>query len=549
MKNVLKNGLAFLSNPQGDILSAGFIIMFLSLVSGIFGLVRNRLLTSFFTEDLIGVYFASFVIPDNIFQILVVSAVGAAFIPVFAKYQQKGHQWEFANALLHLSLILILIIIILVSIFLVPLSSILVPGIQKEDPGHIALFVNLTRIILAAQVFFVFSYLFTGVLQSYQRFLIPASAAIFYNIGIIAGTVFLAPQLGMYGVAIGIIAGAFLHLLIQLPFVLSLGFRPTITATFFHPGVFEIVKLMAPRTLSIAVERVKITVDTILASLISLGSIGFLNFALQVAVFPITLFASAIAQAALPFLAKAVANGNMEEFKKQTVMSLTHIAFFLAPASVLLIVLHTPIVRVIFGGRYFSWEATFLTSWTLVFLAIGLFAQGAGIVLARAFYALFDTKTPLTMTLISMSASIVLSLVMILSFKLPVWSLGLATTAGSFINASLLFLFLDKRVGGFPHLALSRSLLKILFISLVFAAFAYGLFKILEDYFDTNYGLPLLLFTALVAGVSGLFYFFLSYIFNLEEYKAIFQFFKKATRLRQKFFPVTPLVDEPKQII
>lgn len=536
MRRVLKDSLLFLDAPQGDILSAGFIIMFLSVITGIFGLIRDRLLATHFTPDLVGVYFAAFVIPENIFQILVLSAVGAAFIPVFTKYQRTSQQWEFASSLFRISLFLFFIISILAAIFIEPLSTILVPGIQKETPAHIALFVNLTRLILLSQLFFLFSYFCTGILQSYQRFLMPAVASSLYNLGIIIGILLLAPKFGMYGVAAGIVVGALSHLLIQLPFVLKLGFSFRVHVPLFHPGIMEVGKLMAPRAISVAIERLKFTVDTALASLIFLGSITFLNYASHVAIYPVSLFAAAIGQAALPFLAKAGSEGDMEEFKKQTVLSLTHIAFFLAPASVLLIVLHTPIVRLIFGTPRFDWEATFLTSWTLVFLALGLFAQGASTILARAFYALLDTKTPLIMTVISQLITILLGLLFVLSFKLPVWSLGLSTTIGISINAFFLFILLDRKVGRFPRFALSLSLGKILLISIFLGIFSYTIFKVLEKFFNTDYGLPLLIFTLIVAFASGIFYLFLSFVFNLEEYQAIFQFFKKAGSVRQKVF-------------
>ena len=536
MRRVLKNSLLFFDAPQADILSAGFLIMFLSVITGIFGLVRDRLLATHFTPDLVGVYFAAFVIPENIFQILVLSAVGAAFIPVFTKYQREGQQWEFATALFRISLLLFATISILVGIFIEPLSKVFVPGIQKETPGHIALFVNLTRLILFSQLFFLFSYFCTGILQSYQRFLMPALASSLYNLGIIVGILLLAPTFGMYGVVLGIIGGAFLHLLIQLPFAVKLGFSYRPHVPLFHPGIAELGKLMAPRVLSVAIERLKFTVDTALASLIFVSSITFLNYASHVAIYPVSLFAAAIGQAALPFLAKAANEGNMEDFKKHTMLSLTHIAFFLAPTSVLLIILHTPIVRLIFGTPKFDWEATFLTGMTLAFLALGLFAQGASTILARAFYALLDTKTPLVMTIISQVTTILLSVFFVIVLKLPVWSLGLSTTIGISINAFLLFVLLDKKVGRFPRFSLFKSLAKIFFISALLAIFSYTLFKVLERFFNTDYGLPLLIFTITIALASGAFYLFLSFIFNLEEYKAIFLFFKKAASVRQRVF-------------
>lgn len=535
VKRVLRNGVLLLDFVSGDILSAGFIIMFLSMISGAFGFVRDRLLATYFTTDLNGIYFASFVIPDNIFQILVVSTMGAAFIPVFSKYQREGNHWEFATSFLNSMLLVFLFLTALAIVFMEPLASLIVPGVHIENPEHLALLINLTRIILLAQIFFVISFFFTGLLHSHHRFIMPALSPIFYNIGIIIGFAVFVPMHGMYGVAIGIVIGAMLHLLIQLPFVLRLGFPYGLKASIIHPGVLQIVFLSAPRALSIAIERAKFTIDTMLASILSLGSIGFLNFATHVAVFPVNLFASAISQAALPFFAKAAANNNIEEFKKQVSVSLTHIAFFLAPASVLLIILHTPIVRLIFETKRFSGESIFLTSWTLVFLAIGLFAQGASAVLARAFYALLDTKTPLIMTVFSTIVSIGFSFIFVLIFSLPVWALGLATTIGAYINAFFLFILLERKVGGFAHFNLVHSLSKILLIAVFLGIFSYTTFKSIEGFFDTDAIFPLFIFTLFVTMLSMLFYLFLSFIFNLEEYRAIFTFFKKATRLRSKF--------------
>ena len=308
-----------------------------------------------------------------------------------------------------------------------------------------------------AQLFFVVSYLFTGILQSYQRFLIPALAPVFYNVGIIFGILFLTPPFGMYGVAFGVVIGALLHLLIQLPFVSELGFRYKPYIDFSHKGIRDILHLMGPRTISILLERAKVTVDTMLASLISLYSVTFLNLAVQLAVFPVSFFAAAIGQAAFPFLSKAARGKDLSSFKNHMSVALTHITFFLAPTTVLLVVLHTPLIRLIFGSRLFSWEATFLTSWTLVFLSLGILFQGLGGLLARGFFALYDTRTPLIVTFFSLLSTIVLNVLFVTVFVLPVWSLAIATTIGAIANAVTLFVLLDRRVGGFDHFTLFIS--------------------------------------------------------------------------------------------
>lgn len=537
---------SFLALPQGDILSAGFTIMGLSVLSGLLGLLRDRLLSSQFTPDLVAIYFASFVIPENVFQILILGALGSAFIPVFSKYHKDESRWDFTLSFLNLSLLVFIIFLLVAFIFAEPLSLFLVPGLEKENASHLALLTNLTRVILISQIFFVVSYLFTAIMQSFRQFIIPALAPLFYNLGIVLGILFLAPKFGMYGVALGVVIGAFLHLFVQAPFIRKMGFRYRLHMDLSHKGISEIIHLMIPRTVSLVLERIKLTVDTILASLISLSSITFLNFASHVAIFPISLFANALAQAAFPFLTRARANNNMLEFRDHISVSLTHIAFFLAPTSVMFITLHTPLVRLIFGSRLFSWEATFLTSWTLVILSFSLIFQGAGTLLARGFYALYDTKTPLMVTCTSLLITIILSVLFVFSFHLPVWSLALSTTLGSVINAGLLFLLLDKRIGGLASFSFFLSLAKILFISAFLYIFAYGAFKFFEQFFDTTYTLPLLAFTTLVACLSGCFYFLLSFIFNIEEYQALASLFHTVRKLPKRFFEKEVIINGSK---
>lgn len=542
----MKRLASLLFLPQGDILSAGFIIMGLSLMSGILGLLRDKLLSWQFTPDLTAIYFASFIIPENVFQILILGALGSAFIPVFSKYHNDESRWDFALSFLHLSVIVFLAFLFLAFLFAEPLSILLVPGLAKENPAHLALLINLTRIILVSQMFFVVSYLFTAILQSFQRFFIPALGPIFYNLGIVLGIVFLAPRFGMYGVGMGVVVGAMLHLLVQAPFVGKMGFRYHVHMDLSHKGISEIIRLMIPRTMSLVLERAKLTTDTILASLISLSSITFLNFASHVAIFPIALFANALAQAAFPFLTRARANNNMTQFRDHICVTLTHIAFFLVPTSVLFITLHTPLVRLAFGSRQFSWEATSLTSWTLVLLSFSLVFQGAGTLLARGFYALYDTKTPLIVTFTSLFITVLLSLIFVLLMHLPVWSLALSTTIGSIVNAGFLFVLLDKRIGGLGRLNLSLSLGKILFISVLLYGFSYGSLKFFEQFFDTTYTLPLLIFSIIVTLLSGGFYMLLSFIFNLEEYQALAAFLHTVRRVPKKFFAKEVIVNGSK---
>lgn len=534
VKNFFKNGVSLLALRQTDILSAATVIMFMYLASAILGLIRDRLLAHYFTADLVGIYFASFRLPDFTFQVLIFGALSVAFIPVFTEYWQKDKKeaWFLASSLLNLATILFIFFVIIFMIFTRPLSSLIVPGLAKENPEHLSLLVNLTRIILLTQIFFVFSAFLTGVLQSFQRFLFPALAAVFYNLGIIIGIVFLS-GFGMYGVALGIIFGALMHFLIQLPLAISLGFKPRLNFNFSHPGILAIGKLMLPRSLTLAATQINFTVNTSLASLISLSSITFLSFAQHLAMVPVNFFGASIAQAAFPTLSQVKSQNKVEEFKTLLTSSFHQILFLMAPAVAILFILHTPMTRLVFGSRLFSWEATVLTGRTLAFFSVGLSAQGLAYLLMRGFYALHDTRTPLKIGLFSILLNVAASAFFVLLLKWPVWSLGISASVASLTNLFSLMFLLDRRVGKFDRGKLLPPVLKIILSTSVMAFLLWALIKIFEVVFNTNRTINLLLATSLTS-LSGLsIYLFLAWFLDIKEAQAFLTLLRKIGNWRQ----------------
>lgn len=519
VKNFFKNGASFLALRQTDILSAATAIMLMSLASALLGLVRDRLLAHYFKADLVGIYFASFRLPDFAFQVLIFGALSVAFIPVFTDYWQKDKEeaWRLAASLLNLATIMFILIVILFLIFLKPLSQLLVPGLAQENPEHAALLVNFTRIILLTQIFFVFSSFLTGILQSFQRFLFPALASVFYNLGIIIGIVFLS-SFGMYGVAIGIILGAMMHFLIQIPLAFSLGFRPKLVFDYRHLGVRMVGRLMVPRSLALAASQLNLMVNTSLASLISLSSIAFLNFAQHLASVPINFFGSAIAQAAFPTLSAFKNQNRMNEFKAVLLSSFHQILFLTIPATVFLIILHTPLTRLVFGARLFTWEATVLTGRTLAFLSLGLPFQASLLLLMRSFYALHDTKTPLKIGLFSIILNVLLSLFFILSLGWPVWSLGISSSLAVILNSLFLLFLLDRRVNRFDRRQLLLPVVKMIFSALVMSIFLYIPVRVFDQlFFDTTKTLNLMIITIISALLGLSSYFFLAWFLEIKE--------------------------------
>lgn len=547
VKNFLKNGVSLLALRQTDILSAATAIMLMSVASASLGLVRDRLLAHYFKADLVGIYFASFRLPDFAFQVLIFGAVSVAFIPVFTDYWQKDKEeaWRLAASLLNLATIMFIVIVIVFLIFLKPLSSLLVPGLARENPEHAALLVNFTRIILLTQIFFVFSSFFTGILQSFQRFLFPALASVFYNLGIIIGIVFLS-SFGMYGVALGVVLGAFLHFLVQLPLAFSLGFRPRWTFDFSHPGVSAIGRLMVPRSLALAAYQLNLIINTSLASLISLSSIAFLNFAQHLSSVPINFFGAAIAQAAFPALAQMKSQRKMEEFKSLFLSSFHQILFLILPAAMTLFILHTHFTRLIFGARLFTWEATVLTGRTLAFLALGLTAQGVALLLMRGFYALQDTRTPLKIGLFSVFLNIGLSSAFILLLNWPVWSLGLSSSLAAWINFLFLLVVLSQKMESFDWRSLLGPVLKMALATLVMASFLWFPPRLLDQLvLDTNKPADLALATAIAVFAGLTSYLFSAWFLNIKEAKVFLTLLRKIGNWR-KVLSQSEEIIEPK---
>ena len=215
IKKVLRQGSGFLTQRQTNILSAALVIMIMVAASRVLGLVRNRVLAHFFSAETLAVYFAAFRLPEVVFEVLVFGALSSAFIPTFTAYFSKGKSteaWYVASISLNFALFIFLIFAIPVFIFARQLYQIMAPGFSNQQLFLVA---KLTRILLIVQGFFVLSYFLTGVLESLQRFLIPAMAPLFYNLGIILGSLFLSGKFGILAPAVGAVIGSFFHFFIQ----------------------------------------------------------------------------------------------------------------------------------------------------------------------------------------------------------------------------------------------------------------------------------------------------------------------------------------------
>lgn len=536
MVKLFKKTFHLLSLQQTSVLSAASVIMFAVMTSRILGLFRDRLLAERFIPDELGIYYAAFRIPNMIFELLVMGALATAFIPVFTVYldtKGKHEAFRVASSVINFGMIIFFISSLPILFFTKEISSILAPGF---NPHEIDTMSSYTKIMILFQVFpFIFGNFFTGILQSFRNFLIPAIAPVVYNIGIIIGIILFSSSMGMYAPVFGVALGALLFTAIQIPFILSYGYKHIWNVSLFHPGTKEIGKLMLPRTLGLAVSQIDTTVDLILSTLLGPASVTFFNFAQHLQQLPIGIFGASIAQAALPSLSSFYAQKKDAEFKKTIVSSFLQILFFVMPVSAILIVLRIPLVRLVFGAStLFDWEATVTTGKTLAFFSISLFAQSQVHLLVRSFFALHDSKTPVIIGTFTVIANTILSILFIIYYHFDVWSLGLSASIASIVHMLLLLVFLDKKIKGLFGKELILNSLKIALAGLVTGIALYIPLKLLDQLvFDTTKTINLIMLTGISTFLGVAVYLFLTWFLDVPQTSIMYRLFQKAKSLRK----------------
>jgi len=444
VKRLFEKGKKLFLSPQGSILSAAMIIMLMIIASRVLGLVRQRVLAHFFTASELSLFFAAFRLPDTVFEVLVFGTFSSAFIPVFTRLIKKDEKdaWRLASSVVNIGLLVFTILAIVVSFAAKDLYQIFAPGYSLLEREKI---VFLTRILFLAQGFFVVSYVLTGVLESMKRFLIPALAPIFYNLGIILGACFLSEKMLLTGPAIGVFIGALSHFLIQLPLAVKLGFRfkPKIE---IDEDVKKIGRLALPRVIEVSFTQLSKMTELYFASLIQTASYAYYTFGNTLQLLPVGLFGISIAKASLPTLS-ALAE-KKEDFLRVLRKTLFEMTFLITPFAALLIVLRIPVVRLVYGTDIFTWESTVQTGMVVSAFSLGIIFQATSALLARGFYAIHDTKTPVIVSIVTILISIFLDWLFIRILGTPVWGLAMAFSIGSMFQSIVLYFLIMRRMAG-----------------------------------------------------------------------------------------------------
>ncbi|OGH71956.1 MAG: murein biosynthesis integral membrane protein MurJ [Candidatus Magasanikbacteria bacterium RIFCSPLOWO2_01_FULL_43_20b] len=460
-------GIKNFSNQSQTIVGAAVVLGLMSLVSRLIGILRDRVFANQFgAGDILDAYYAAFRIPDFIYNLIIVGALSAGFIPVFLHLINKDRRkaWRVTNSVINILGILLLIICGLFFIFTPQLTRWLAPGFDAEK---IKLTISLTRIMFLSPILLGLSGIASSVLQSFKNFFIYSLTPIMYNIGIIIGAMFFVPIWGINGLAYGVILGAFLHLILQLPTLWQHGFRYQPLILWRDKHVREIGKLMIPRTLGIAINQLNFLAITIIGSTLISGSIAIFNLANNLQYFPIGIIGVSFAIAAFPTLSQAVAENRRHDVITELSATIRQILFFIIPITIIFLLLRAQIVRVVLGSGQFNWNDTILTANTLAFFSFSLFAQCLIPLLARAFYALHDTWTPFLIGLATTVANITTAIYF--KSSLGVSGLALAFSISTIIQLVLIWLFLRKKLGTLKENEIITSLYKISVAALIMA--------------------------------------------------------------------------------
>ncbi len=532
------------SGQINSITIAALLVALSSLVSRFLGIFRDRILAGEFgAGDILDIYYAAFRVPDIVFNLLVLGALSAGFIPILAglikdydcqnkikKFDKKNAKaWDLVSNILNIMILVLLFLLILGIIFAPFISKLIVPGfsVQKQ-----LLTANLTRIMFFSPVLLGISSIFGGILQSFKRFFVYALSPILYNIGIIIGALFFVPIWGVYGLAWGVVLGAFMHMLVQLPLIFKLGFRYKLNINFKDKYLRKISVMMVPRTLSLATAQINLLVITIMASHLESGSLSVFNFANNLQSFPIGIFGISFAVAAFPALSSVAFD------KKKLIANFSlvfrQILFFIVPATILLLALRAQIVRVVLGTGQFTWQNTLATIDTLGFFAISLFAQASIPLLVRIFYARHNSKTPFYIGIFAVFINIILSFFLpkIIVVKdvvdlngavvqerifLGVAGLALAFSIASIVNFILLWLALRFEFGELDEGRILRSSFKFSVAAIASGIAVQGMKLLVWPYIDMTKMLGVLM-QGLSAGISGiLVYIAFCSLFKSEE--------------------------------
>jgi putative peptidoglycan lipid II flippase len=511
---IKKTSNIFIAKQKG-VFAAALVISVMAIFAKVFGLIRLRVFSYYFTPADLDIYLASFRIPDFLFDTIFSGAIATAFIPIYSKYvYDKVKLSQTVSSIINSVFIFVTTLSVILFIFMHYIMSFILPGFNEVQINQTVYY---ARMLLLGQLpFFILGNFLVGIGQANKIFLPSAVAPVIYNCAIIVVTVLFASKAFLMAPIIGVIIGAILFFIVQLPvirksdYVYQLGI-PSISA------VREFITLVVPRTLTIIAHQIDVFVDLTLASLLGSGMYTIFYLSQHLMLLPVSVIGYAYGQASLPFLTELYATGKKEEFKKLIVSSILNLLFIAIPIAGFLIIARTPAVRLVFGGSEFNFgkpnvlfDTTTLTALTVSYFAVSLPFHTLYYFILRVYYAMNDAKTPFIVSAFSIALNTICSVVFVQVLHYKVYSLAAAFSIAITFNVLTLLFILRKRLVTISSGLIAFQTTKIIIATGISMIFGYYILRIFDNLIlNTDYTINVLILM-LVAGSSYILVYFLS---------------------------------------
>ena len=474
-----RTGDASKSGKSENVMRSAGVVSAAVFLSRISGLVREMVMARLFgAGEKYDAFLLGFRIPNLARDLFAEGALSSAFVPVFSKYlatKGKREAAELSNLVATALALVVGGICVLGIVFSPQLVWLLASGFARV-PGKFALAVTLTRIMFPFLLLVALSAQAMGILNALNQFGIPALSSTFFNIGSVAFGLGFGYTVGRWmgmslilSMAWGVVVGGAVQWLFQAPSLYRAGFSYRPRIDFAHPGLRNILRLMGPAILGNAAVQINVLVNTNFASSITdaaghviNGPVSWLSYAFRFMQLPLGLFGVAIASATLPAISRSAALQRMDEFRLTLARSLGMVLLLTIPSSVGLAVLGPSMIGAVYQWGRFGAADTQQTALALTCYAVGLAGYSSIKILAPAFYALNDARTPMLVSLVSIVVNLAVASTMVKLAGLGHLGLALSTSAVALFGSAALFLLLRRRIGRIHGRALAASVVKIL---------------------------------------------------------------------------------------
>ncbi|MFA5933633.1 MAG: lipid II flippase MurJ [Candidatus Paceibacterota bacterium] len=562
----MKRFFSIIHKEFNGINEAAFLLALFAFFSQILALVRDKSLAHFIgPSPTLDVYYAAFRVPDFIYT-GIVSLISITVLIPFLLEKTKGEDgnheklYRFLNEFLTVFSVAIIVIDSAVFFAIPKLSSLIAPGFSGAERLQL---INVSRIMLLSPILLGISNLFGILTQIFRKFFIFALSPVFYNIGIIFGIYVLWPSLGIYGLAWGVVIGAFLHMLVQVPVLVKNRFTPRLVRKLDFRYIKQVIIFSLPRALAMGANSLSVIVLTALATNIAVGSVSIFNFSFSLQTIPLGIIGMSYAVAAFPILTQLHTLGNLEDFKIKFVSAARQIIFWAFPLTFLFIVLRAHIVRVILGSGSFSWSHTRLTAAAFAIFAISIIAQSLLLLLARGYYAAKNTSRPLVVNVFFSFLIIVLAYFFSWIFDsyagvryfleslfrvdsiagTKILAIAFAYSVGTILNCLALWYLFEKDFLKGYIAPFRKTFFQSFVASFFIGFFAYGALSFFGNFFslDTFWGVFLQAFFAGIFGITiGV---WLLHVMKSEELSQV------SSTLKHKFWKTQVVAEQQQELL